>query len=282
MNDGIELSEKAFLFPPPPSSYSHTFLHPPPSFLLSSGSVLCNSHIICILCTIFSDGLSWCAWNGWKSGSSSRGIEMRSDKAVPSRVAKDQVQHTKRRVSVWGHENAAAGEKVGVKWLMTRSYAAYMQLSLLSILSSLLTFTFRLFLLSFPCSSKFTEEIDTVWNFETSVKQYAALGGTSKQSVERQTQKLRKWLEEWMEQEKKAGTHSDGDGWHGRIEKRRRSGRVINANKCILSSPFSLFVAPLATWFSYSLSSCVFVSFHSIEKMRGFPEGKKEISLCFK
>ena len=95
---------------------------------------------------------------------------------------------------------------------MTRSYAAYMQLSLLSILSSLLTFTFRLFLLSFPCSSKFTEEIDTVWNFETSVKQYAALGGTSKQSVERQTQKLRKWLEEWMEQEKKAGTHSDGDG----------------------------------------------------------------------
>lgn len=45
-------------------------------------------------------------------------------------------------------------------------------------------------------SKEFTEDIDSIWDFEQSIQQYTSTGGTSKQSVIQQIQSLRNWMQE--------------------------------------------------------------------------------------
>ena len=46
-------------------------------------------------------------------------------------------------------------------------------------------------------SPKFTEDIDSLWDYRKSIEQYEAMGGTSKQSVMKQIRELRVWLQGW-------------------------------------------------------------------------------------
>lgn len=46
-------------------------------------------------------------------------------------------------------------------------------------------------------SPKFTQEIDSLWDYRKSTEQYAATGGTSKQSVMEQIHELGLWLQAW-------------------------------------------------------------------------------------
>ena len=45
------------------------------------------------------------------------------------------------------------------------------------------------------CSPLFEEDVSEVWDYEHSVEQYTAEGGTAKSSVEEQINKLQNWLD---------------------------------------------------------------------------------------
>ena len=46
----------------------------------------------------------------------------------------------------------------------------------------------------FVFSPMFDNDIKNVWNYESSVEQYQAFGGTSRNSVEKQIQKFEDWI----------------------------------------------------------------------------------------
>ena len=60
---------------------------------------------------------------------------------------------------------------------------------------SLLT-RFRFFFVHSPL---FDEDVGKVWDYEHSVEQYSAEGGTAKSSVEKQINKLQEWLDYYGE-----------------------------------------------------------------------------------
>ena len=47
----------------------------------------------------------------------------------------------------------------------------------------------------FVYSPLFDEDVSKVWDYEHSVEQYSAEGGTAKSSVEKQINKLQEWLD---------------------------------------------------------------------------------------
>lgn len=50
-------------------------------------------------------------------------------------------------------------------------------------------------------SALFEEDVSKVWDYEHSVEQYSAEGGTAKSSVEKQINKLQEWLDYYGENE---------------------------------------------------------------------------------
>jgi len=48
-------------------------------------------------------------------------------------------------------------------------------------------------------SALFEEDVSKVWDYEHSVEQYSAEGGTAKSSVEKQINKLQEWLDYYGE-----------------------------------------------------------------------------------
>ena len=53
----------------------------------------------------------------------------------------------------------------------------------------------------FVYSALFEEDVSKVWDYEHSVEQYSAEGGTAKSSVEKQINKLQEWLDYYGENE---------------------------------------------------------------------------------
>jgi len=51
----------------------------------------------------------------------------------------------------------------------------------------------------FVHSPLFEEDVSKVWDYEHSVEQYSAEGGTAKSSVEKQISKLQEWLDYYGE-----------------------------------------------------------------------------------
>jgi len=51
----------------------------------------------------------------------------------------------------------------------------------------------------FVHSPLFKEDVSEVWDYEHSVEQYSAEGGTAKSSVEKQINKLQEWLDYYGE-----------------------------------------------------------------------------------
>ena len=55
------------------------------------------------------------------------------------------------------------------------------------------------FCVLFVHSPLFKEDVSEVWDYEHSVEQYSAEGGTAKSSVEKQINKLQEWLDYYGE-----------------------------------------------------------------------------------